>query len=228
VVGECDKFDAANAAQLLAVGGNEYSLLTQLVYRQVLGAQALVWIPSKQTAYYFQKEISSCGCLHTQDVIYPAFPLVHFPHADTYVLLSHMNISIYINLSIGAVLLPRAAQTHVAASPRVRLQQHQPTIPSALGPAPPRLLAHRRPALQPTREHATGADQLGSAGDHGGGPADRRGRGMARALLAGSESVVRLPQDFAALPAGAPLFFSESRIYYYFRSMYLSLVVVKF
>lgn len=40
-------FDARTAALLSSVGGDEYSSVTQLVYRQVVAGAALVWIPSK-------------------------------------------------------------------------------------------------------------------------------------------------------------------------------------
>ena len=36
----------------------------------------VVFSPSRNTPWYFLKEISSCGCLQTADVIYPAFPQV--------------------------------------------------------------------------------------------------------------------------------------------------------
>jgi hypothetical protein len=76
VVSVVNAFDAKAAADLSAVGGDEYATLAQLVYRQVFGAAALFWVPSKQTAWYMAKEISSCGCLNTADVIYPMFPIV--------------------------------------------------------------------------------------------------------------------------------------------------------
>jgi hypothetical protein len=54
-----------------------YATLTQAIYRQALGGgSSLVWIPSKDTAWFFVKEISSCGCLQTADVIYPFFPII--------------------------------------------------------------------------------------------------------------------------------------------------------
>jgi len=82
VKARCDDFDATSAALLLAAGGPEYATLTQLTYRQVFGAYSLVWVPSKQDSWYFAKEISSCGCLDTSDVIYPAFPQVLYYSPD--------------------------------------------------------------------------------------------------------------------------------------------------
>lgn len=89
---ECAGFDESNGKLLASVGGDEYATVTQLAYRQVFGAMALVWIPSKNTPYYFLKEISSCGCLNTQDVIYPAFPqILHFsPELMKLMILSHL------------------------------------------------------------------------------------------------------------------------------------------
>jgi hypothetical protein len=92
VTQECVKFDANNAKMLSAVGGDQYSTVTQLTYRQVFGAMSLVWLPSKNTPYYFLKEISSCGCLNTQDVVYPAFPqiLYYSPELMKLMILSHL------------------------------------------------------------------------------------------------------------------------------------------
>ena len=79
VVALCDATDATLAADLLAAGGAAYATMTQLTYRQTLGGHALVWVPSRGAAWYMLKEISSCGCLNTADVIYPAFPqLLYF------------------------------------------------------------------------------------------------------------------------------------------------------
>jgi len=36
----------------------------------------VVWSPSRAAPWFFLKEISSCGCLQTADVVYPAFPQV--------------------------------------------------------------------------------------------------------------------------------------------------------
>lgn len=72
----CDEFDAETAAMLTAAGGDEYATVAQLTYRQVWAGQMLVFSPSRNTMWYFLKEISSCGCLQTADVIYPAFPQV--------------------------------------------------------------------------------------------------------------------------------------------------------
>jgi hypothetical protein len=76
--GLCDSFDADTAALLSAAGGDEYATLAQLTYRQVFAGQMLVFSPVRNTVWYFLKEISSCGCLQTADVIYPAFPQVLF------------------------------------------------------------------------------------------------------------------------------------------------------
>jgi len=76
VTAVCDAFDAATAAELSAVGGDEYATVAQLTYRQVWAGQMVVWSPSRATPWFFLKEISSCGCLQTADVVYPAFPQV--------------------------------------------------------------------------------------------------------------------------------------------------------
>jgi hypothetical protein len=76
VVSIVNAFDAKAASDLSAVGGDYYATTAQLVYRQVFGAAALFWVPSKQVAWYMAKEISSCGCLNTADVIYPMYPQV--------------------------------------------------------------------------------------------------------------------------------------------------------
>jgi hypothetical protein len=72
----CDTFDATTALQLSGAGGDEYATVSQLTYRQVWAGQMLVFSPVRNTMWYFLKEISSCGCLQTADVIYPAFPQV--------------------------------------------------------------------------------------------------------------------------------------------------------
>lgn len=72
----CNGFDASTATMLSSVGGDEYATIAQLTYRQVFGASGLFWVPSKQAAWYMLKEISSCGCLDTADVVYPAFPQI--------------------------------------------------------------------------------------------------------------------------------------------------------
>lgn len=82
VIATCNAFDARTADMLTAVGGAEYATIAQLTYRQVFGGTTLTWVPSKNTAWSFLAEISSCGsqsCLQTADVVYPAFPqLLYF------------------------------------------------------------------------------------------------------------------------------------------------------
>lgn len=67
-------FDAAEAAALTAAGGARYAAVAQLVYRQVLGANAVAWNGSAPWVY--QKEVSSDGDLSTLDVIFPSAPLL--------------------------------------------------------------------------------------------------------------------------------------------------------
>jgi hypothetical protein len=89
----CDEFDARTAAMLSAAGGDEYSTLTQTIYRQALGGgSSLVWVPSRASAWFFVKEISSCGCLQTSDVIYPFFPIILYysPEFTKLMLIPHL------------------------------------------------------------------------------------------------------------------------------------------
>lgn len=72
----CNDFDATTDATLTQAGDEHYSTIAQLTYRQVWAGQQLVFSPTRNTMWFFLKEISSCGCLQTSDVIYPAFPQV--------------------------------------------------------------------------------------------------------------------------------------------------------
>ena len=90
---QCDEFDDTTARMLSAAGGDQYSTLTQTIYRQALGGgSSLVWVPSKAAAWFFVKEISSCGCLQTADVIYPFFPIILFysPEFTKLMVLPHL------------------------------------------------------------------------------------------------------------------------------------------
>jgi hypothetical protein len=92
VVSIVNAFDAKAASDLSAVGGDYYATTAQLVYRQVFGAAALFWVPSKQVAWMMAKEISSCGCLNTADVIYPMFPqvLYYAPELMRLMMVTHL------------------------------------------------------------------------------------------------------------------------------------------
>eukprot|EP01116_Phalansterium_solitarium_P005885 TRINITY_DN180_c2_g1_i1.p1 TRINITY_DN180_c2_g1~~TRINITY_DN180_c2_g1_i1.p1 ORF type:complete len:689 (-),score=250.82 TRINITY_DN180_c2_g1_i1:82-2148(-) len=76
------KQDAVLLTSLNASGGAEYATLTSLAFRQAYAGTKLVWHPKLQTAWVFLKEISSCGCLQTADVIYPAAPLYLWQNAQ--------------------------------------------------------------------------------------------------------------------------------------------------
>lgn len=68
------KFDADLMADLARVGGEHYSDVAALAYRQALAANKLAISPDG-VPLMFLKEISSCGCAQTADVIYPESPL---------------------------------------------------------------------------------------------------------------------------------------------------------
>jgi len=69
------QFDQDLMADLARVGGEQYSLLAALAYRQALAAQIIVAGPDG-TPFMFPKENFSNGCIGTVDVIYPGSPLL--------------------------------------------------------------------------------------------------------------------------------------------------------
>lgn len=71
---ECEKFDTELMKDLKTAGGDKYSQMCALVYRQCLAAHKLV-ADSKGMPLIFAKENFSNGCIATVDVIYPASPL---------------------------------------------------------------------------------------------------------------------------------------------------------
>lgn len=68
-------FDENLMADLASVGGEQYAEVAALAYRQAFGANKLA-IGSDNTPRMFLKEISSCGCAQTADVIYPESPVL--------------------------------------------------------------------------------------------------------------------------------------------------------
>lgn len=68
------KFDAELMADLTRIGGQHYAEVAALAYRQAFAANTLA-LSSGGNPLMFLKEISSCGCAQTADVIYPESPL---------------------------------------------------------------------------------------------------------------------------------------------------------
>ena len=71
----CRQFDEELMADLGRVGGEDYALLAALAYRESFAAQSLV-VDYDGMPLSFPKENSSCGCVSTVDVIYPAAPIL--------------------------------------------------------------------------------------------------------------------------------------------------------
>jgi Domain of unknown function (DUF4965)/Domain of unknown function (DUF5127)/Domain of unknown function (DUF1793)/Domain of unknown function (DUF4964) len=71
----CQKFDEELVADLGRVGGEDYARLAALAYRESFAAQGLA-MDYDGTPLSFPKENSSCGCISTVDVIYPAAPIL--------------------------------------------------------------------------------------------------------------------------------------------------------
>jgi Domain of unknown function (DUF4965)/Domain of unknown function (DUF1793) len=71
----CRQFDEELMADLKRVGGEDYAFLASLAYRESFAAQGLA-VDYDGTPLSFPKENSSCGCISTVDVIYPAAPIL--------------------------------------------------------------------------------------------------------------------------------------------------------
>jgi hypothetical protein len=72
---ECEHFDQELSRDLAQAGGPQYALVASLAYRQAFAANKLALDPAGNPLM-FLKEISSCGCAQTADVIYPESPLL--------------------------------------------------------------------------------------------------------------------------------------------------------
>lgn len=86
-------FNAGQRAALTAAGGESYAAVTLLTYRQVLGANAVVWNGS--STWVYQKEISSDGDLSTLDVIFPAAPQLMY-HSNASILRATIEPHLYL------------------------------------------------------------------------------------------------------------------------------------
>lgn len=69
------EFDKELMADLIQAGGELYAQVAAVAYRQVFAANKLAVGTSGQPLL-FLKEISSCGCAQTVDVIYPESPML--------------------------------------------------------------------------------------------------------------------------------------------------------
>ena len=70
---KCKKFDEEIISDLTKTGGEKYSLISALAFRQCLAANKIA-IDIDGTPLMFPKENFSNGCIATVDVIYPAAP----------------------------------------------------------------------------------------------------------------------------------------------------------
>ncbi|MGH9470775.1 MAG: glutaminase domain-containing protein [Terriglobia bacterium] len=70
-----EAFDAKLMKALIEAGGPEYAQVAALAYRQAFAANKLAIGPDGKPLM-FLKEISSCGCAQTADVIYPESPIL--------------------------------------------------------------------------------------------------------------------------------------------------------
>lgn len=68
-------FDTKLMKALAQAGGNQYADVAALAYRQAFAANKLAIGPDGKPLM-FLKEISSCGCAQTADVIYPESPIL--------------------------------------------------------------------------------------------------------------------------------------------------------
>ena len=68
-------FDQALVADLTRLGGEHYAEVAALAYRQAFASNKLAIGPDG-APLMFLKEISSCGCAQTADVIYPESPIL--------------------------------------------------------------------------------------------------------------------------------------------------------
>lgn len=71
----CREFDEELMADLGRVGGEDYARMAALAYRESFAAQGLA-VDYDGMPLSFPKENSSCGCVSTVDVIYPAAPIL--------------------------------------------------------------------------------------------------------------------------------------------------------
>ncbi len=69
----CEAFDEALMADLTAMGGEKYALISALAYRQCVAANKIV-ADSNGMPLMFSKENFSNGCMGTADVFYPMAP----------------------------------------------------------------------------------------------------------------------------------------------------------
>ncbi|HLV87812.1 MAG TPA: DUF4965 domain-containing protein [Candidatus Sulfotelmatobacter sp.] len=72
---KCMAFDEELMADLRHTDGDDYARLASLAYRESFAAQVLA-ADYDGTLLSFPKENSSCGCVSTVDVIYPAAPIL--------------------------------------------------------------------------------------------------------------------------------------------------------
>lgn len=71
----CADYDAALEKEQIAIGGEKYSQIASLAFRQAWAAHKLVASPTGEP-WFFSKENFSNGCIATVDVTYPSAPIM--------------------------------------------------------------------------------------------------------------------------------------------------------
>ncbi len=72
---KCATYDAALEKEQIAIGGEKYSQIASLAFRQAWSAHKLVASPAGEP-WFFSKENFSNGCIATVDVTYPSAPIM--------------------------------------------------------------------------------------------------------------------------------------------------------
>lgn len=87
ITDDCAKFDETLLKHFRSVGGDNFTTLASLAWRQVIGSTDYVYNDKEDAPWGFLKEISSGGFVSTVDVLLPAAPVFLYKFPQTFLTL---------------------------------------------------------------------------------------------------------------------------------------------